>query len=93
LGEPRYFRSPDWYDGRASGIEFDEEKMDDTVLALLLLGLHAHTRAWKGHDWIVLDRLFQKGYITDPAGKAKSVMLTDPGLAEAQRLFKKFFAR
>jgi hypothetical protein len=34
-----------------------------------------------------------KGYITDPARKAKSVMLTELGFSEAQRLFKKLFAR
>lgn len=74
-----------------AGMEFDGDKIDESVLALLLLGLHAQTRVWKGHDWIVLDRLFQKGYITDPARKAKSVVLTDLGLTEALRLFKKLF--
>jgi hypothetical protein len=74
-------------------IEFDDDKIDDAALALLLLGFHAKARVWKRHDWNVLDRLFQKGYITDPTRKAKSVMLTDRGLAEAKRLFKKLFAR
>lgn len=74
-------------------VDFDADKIDDAVLALLLLGLHADARVWKGHDWTALDHLFQKGYITDPARKAKSVMLTDLGLAEAQRLFKELFAR
>jgi len=76
-----------------NGVEVDDDKIDDAVLALLLLGLHAHTRVWKDHDWAVLDRLFQNGYIADPVRKAKSVMLTDLGLAEAQRLFKRLFAR
>jgi hypothetical protein len=74
-------------------IEFDNDKIDDAALALLLLGFHAQARVWKGHDWNALDRLFQKGYITDPERKAKSVMLTDLGLAQAKRLFKKLFAR
>ena len=73
-------------------MEFDDVKIEDAALALLLLGLHAHTRVWKRHDWIVLDRLFQKGFITDPARKAKSVRLTDLGVAEAQRIFKNLFA-
>jgi uncharacterized protein DUF6429 len=76
-----------------AGTEFDDDKIDDAVLALLLLGFHGQGRVWKGHDWTVLKRLFQKGYITDPARKAKSVMLTDRGLADAQRLFKKLFGR
>jgi uncharacterized protein DUF6429 len=74
-------------------VEVDDDKIDDAVLALLLLGLHAHARVWKGHDWAVLDRLFRSGHITDPASKAKSVMLTELGLVEAPRLFKKLFSR
>ena len=50
-------------------------------------------RAWKGHDWEALNRLHRKGMIDDPVGKAKSVVLTDQGLAESERLFRKLFAR
>jgi hypothetical protein len=76
-----------------SDVEVDEAKIDEAALALLLLGLHADARVWKGHDWAVLDRLFKKGYITDPARKTKSVTLTTIGSAEAKRLFKKLFGR
>jgi hypothetical protein len=31
--------------------------------------------------------------IYDPVGKAKSVVLTDEGLAESARLFRKLFAK
>ena len=31
--------------------------------------------------------------IDDPVGKAKSVVLTDEGLAESERLFRKLFER
>ena len=40
-----------------------------------------------------LDRLYQKGMIDNPVGKAKSVVLTDEGLAESERLFRKLFER
>jgi Domain of unknown function (DUF6429) len=53
-------------------LDFDPDKIDDAVLALLLLGLHDDVRVWKAHDWTALDHLFQKGYISDPASKAKS---------------------
>jgi len=39
------------------------------------------------------DRLYQKGWIDDPANKAKSVMLTDEGLQKAEELFKALFTR
>lgn len=74
-------------------VEIDTDKIDEAVLALLYLTLHDRFRAWKGFDWDALDRLYRKGLIYDPVGKAKSVMLTDEGLAESERLFKTLFAK
>ncbi len=71
----------------------DTDKIDDAVLALLQLTLHDGYRAWKGHDWDVLDRLYRKGMIDNPVGKTKSVALTDEGLAESERLFEKLFTQ
>lgn len=77
-------------------MDYDIDKIDDMVLALLCLTLHEEygsTRAWKGHDWDVLDRLYDKGWILDPKNKAKSVVLTDKGLARAQQLFDTYFRK
>ena len=74
-------------------MDIDTDKIDEAVLALLYLTLHDGDRAWKGHDWDALDRLYRKGMIDNPVGKAKSVMLTDEGLAESERLFRKLFER
>jgi hypothetical protein len=74
-------------------VEIDTDKIDEAVLALLCLTLHDGVRAWKGHDWDALDRLHRKGMIYDPVGKTKSVVLTDAGLAESERLFRKLFAK
>jgi hypothetical protein len=73
-------------------MEIDTEKVDEAVLALLYLTLHDGARAWKGFDWDTLNRLHAKGLICDPVGKAKSVVLTDEGLRESQRLFRQLFA-
>jgi hypothetical protein len=62
------------------------------ILALMYLDLHDEARAWKGYPWDVLDFLFEGGLITDPARKAKSVALTESGLAEATRCFNEFLA-
>lgn len=51
-------------------MDIDEEKIDDTVLALLWLTLHNDYYAWKGHDWDVLERLHQKGMIDNPVNKS-----------------------
>ena len=73
--------------------DIDTDRIDDAVLALLLLGLHDGSRVWKGFDWAALERLHQKGMISDPKGKAKSVMLTDEGQAQAEALFERLFGK
>jgi hypothetical protein len=70
----------------------DEDKIDRAVLALLYLGLHDQDRAWKGFDWDSMNRLHEKGFISDPVGKAKSVAFTEEGLREARRLLGELFA-
>jgi hypothetical protein len=74
-------------------VPIDTDKIDEAVLALLHLTLHDGARAWKGHDWEALNRLHRKGMIGDPVSKAKSVVLTDQGLEESERLFRKLFER
>jgi hypothetical protein len=74
-------------------MEYDKDKVDEMVLALLFLTLHDGCRAWKGHDWDALSRLHEKGMIRDPVGKAKSVALTGDGLRQCERLFAKHFSK
>jgi hypothetical protein len=65
--------------------------IDEAVLALLYLTLHDNNRAWKGFDWEVLNRLHERGLIGDPVNKTKSVILTEEGLRESERLFNQHF--
>ena len=69
----------------------DAEKIDRAVLALLYLGTHDECRTWKSFDWDAMGRLHEKGYISDPVGKAKSVVFTAEGLAESKWLFEEMF--
>jgi hypothetical protein len=71
----------------------DPDKIDDAVLGLLWLTLHDECRAWKTFDWDALDRLHQKGFIDNPASKAKSVVLTDEGRDRAKAMFAALFAK
>ena len=71
----------------------DEERIDNAVLALLYLTLHDGFRAWKGFDWAAMNRLYDKGMIYDPVGKAKSVVFTDEGLRRSQDLFMTMFTK
>ena len=75
-------------------MRFDTEKVDDYTLALLYLVIHERhgvTRAWKGFDWSTMERLHEKGFISDPQSKAKSVVMTEEGHRLAAELFAEFF--
>ena len=74
----------------------DHAKLSEAALAIL--GLTAHTdhgitRAWKGMDWSLLEALFDRGWIADPKGKTKSVVLTDEGIRLAEELLLKHFGK
>ncbi|MBS1518332.1 MAG: hypothetical protein JSS91_09630 [Bacteroidetes bacterium] len=77
-------------------MEIDKDKIDEAVLALLHLttfedgpGLHA----WKGHNWDSLDRLHEKGLISNPKSKAKSVVFSEVGAKLSEELFRKMFGK
>jgi Domain of unknown function (DUF6429) len=75
-------------------MEYDKDKVDDLVLGLMYLGMFSERsvrRAWKSFDWDALDRLHEKGYISNPKSAAKSVAMSDAGAKLAESLFKKHF--
>ncbi len=49
-------------------------------------------RAWKGHDWVAMDRLHAI-YISDPKSKAKSVVVTAQRVQRSRELFEKHFEK
>ena len=69
---------------------FNRERAGDLVLALMQLTLHEERRAWKSFDWDVMNDLFECGFITDPRRKAKSVLLTDEGVARSREMYVKY---
>ncbi len=76
-------------------MEYDPNKVDDVILALLYLNLfddgEGNIRAWKSLNWDAMDRLFEKGYIDDPRSKSKSVFVSEEGILRAEELFRRFF--
>ena len=75
-------------------MEYDKDKVDEIILALLWLTMFDEgyaVRAWKGHNWEHLDRLHEKGYIDNPKSKAKSVIVTEKGKKRAEELFNRYF--
>lgn len=76
-------------------MDVDAKKVQQAVLALLHLNTFdekSGKRAWKALPWSVMDQLHQKGYVSDPATKAKSVRLSDEGARLSEELFEKLFA-
>ncbi len=77
-------------------MEYDKDKVDEIILALLCLTSETDkicTRAWKGQDWEAMNRLHEKGYISDTKTKAKSVVLTEEGVKLSKELFFNYFGR
>ncbi len=75
-------------------MEYDKDKVDEMTLALLYLvmyGREGEERAWKGFDWETMNRLHEKGYISNPKSKAKSVSMSTDGVQRSAELFRKFF--
>ena len=72
-------------------MKLNQQKVEEAVLAVLWLTLHNQVEVWKTLDWETMDRLHEKGFISNPAHRAKSVVLSDEGLAEAEGLAKRLF--
>ena len=79
-------------------MDYDKDKVDEFTLALLYLvtwerqeGLGA--RVWKGFDWDTMNRLHEKGLISDPKSKAKSVVIGEESFQKAKELFWKHFGK
>jgi hypothetical protein len=73
-------------------MELDTAKLDRAALAILSLTLHDGSRVWKGIDWAITDRLHEKVFVHDPVGRAKSLLLTEEGLAAAEATMNELFS-
>jgi hypothetical protein len=71
---------------------YDESKIEDAVLALLAVFSFDGSRAWKGFDFDVMDRLHAQGFIENPASKNKSVWLTPQGLERGRKIAEQLFS-
>ena len=72
--------------------DVDREKLVEATLAILSLTQHAYGRVWKAIDFDLMKQLYEKGRISDPRNKAKSVLLTDEGLRLASIYLAKHFS-
>jgi len=76
-------------------MEYNQDKVDDMVLALMYLASSTNefgTRAWKGLDIKILDRLVKKGLVSDPGDKSPTLLLSPEGADRSKRLFEEYFS-
>ncbi len=76
-------------------MNYDQDKVDEIIFALLYLTtfkVESGFRAWKSLDWKTMERLFERGLISDPKSKAKSVALNEDGRQRSKELFEKHFS-
>ncbi|MEM6800253.1 MAG: DUF6429 family protein [Bacteroidota bacterium] len=76
-------------------MEYNKDKVDEATLALMWLVTESNEyggRAWKSFDWDSLDRLHEKGLISNPKRKTKSVELSAEAVKLSEELFKKMFS-
>ena len=74
-------------------MDYDQDKIDEVILALLAALEFDNGRAWKRLDFDAMDRLHASGSISQPKGKAASVYLTDEGMRLGKALAAKYFGR
>ena len=74
----------------------DHDKVAEAALAILSLTAfndHGDERAWKGIDWDLMNLLHEKGWIHNPVGKAKSVVLTEVGARLGSQFLDRHFSK
>jgi hypothetical protein len=74
----------------------DEEKIAEAALAILSLSRMVEpygVTAWKGIDWDVMNLLHDKGWISNPVGKQKSVGVSEEAIDLADQFLEKYFAK
>jgi hypothetical protein len=74
----------------------DWDKVAKMTLALMHLTSfkeHGVVRSWKGYDWDALSLLHQRGWISDPVSKAKSVALSEEGERRSRQIFEQHFGK
>ncbi len=72
---------------------YDQEKIEEAVLALLAAYSFDGGRAWKGFSFEAMDHLHELGLIDNPKGKAKSVWLTEEGLERGRKAADRLFGQ
>ena len=72
-------------------MEYDEKLIEEVVLALLTTFSFDNGNSWKGHDFQIMNRLHEQGFISNPVNKNKSIWLTQEGLERGRQIADRLF--
>ncbi|MBK4989217.1 DUF6429 family protein [Pseudomonas sp. S36] len=72
-------------------MEYDDRLIEDAVLVLLAAYSSDKGNAWKGFDFEIMNRLHERGLISDPVNRNKSIWLTAEGLEQGRQLADQLF--
>ena len=72
-------------------MEYDEKLIEEAVLALLTTFRFDNGNSWKGHDFQIMNRLHEQGFISNPVNKNKSIWLTQEGLERGRQIADRLF--
>lgn len=67
--------------------------LEEIALAVAYVSLHDGARIWKTIDYSITQRWFELGWIDDPRGTAKSMVLTEAGLFRARHAYERLLKR
>ncbi len=74
-------------------MDYDQDKVEEFVLALLGVFEFDRGKVWKRYDFAVMDSLYSKGLNSNPKGRQESVFLSAEGFARAKELAAIYFGR
>ena len=60
-------------------------------LALLAALSSNDGNAWKGFDFVIMNRLHEQGFISNPVNRNKSIWLTDEGMQRGRKIAERLF--
>lgn len=72
-------------------MEYDDNLIEEAVLALLAAFSSEDGNAWKGFDFEVMNRLHEQGFISNPVNSNKSIWLTEEGLERGRQIAGRLF--
>ena len=67
-------------------MKYDENLIEEAVLALLVTFSTDNGNTWKGYDFEITNRLHEHEFVRDPVNKSKSIWLTPERMEQGRQI-------